>query len=121
MKDTAQFPPGEMLDDKYRIDHLLSVGGMGAVYVGQHTLLKKRVAIKVLRSELADAAEMVERFQREAIAASAIGHDNIVTVTDMGKTRGGVAFLVMELLEGHSLATAIRENGPFSIATACQI
>lgn len=75
MNNTAQFPPGSMLDDKYRIDQLLSVGGMGAVY-----------AIKVLRTELAGALHMVERFQREAVAASAIGHENIVAVTDMGTT-----------------------------------
>src|SRR5688572_22089519 len=110
-----------MVDDKYRIDRLLSVGGMGAVYVGTHVLLKKRVAIKVLRTELAGADGMVERFQREAVAASAIGHDNIVSVTDMGKTRGGVAFLVMELLEGRSLAQAIRDDGPLPMASACDI
>ena len=119
--DTAQFPPGEMLDDKYRIDRLLSMGGMGAVYVGTHVLLKKRVAIKVLRTEFAGAADMVVRFQREAVAASAIGHDNIVSVTDMGQTRGGVAFLVMELLEGRSLAAAIRDEGPLTIAAAADI
>src|SRR4030095_13703981 len=71
MADTAQFPPGEMLDEKYRIDQLLSVGGMGAVYIGTHTLLRKRVAIKVLRTELAGSSSMIERFQREAVAASA--------------------------------------------------
>ncbi len=119
--DTAQFPPGEMLDDKYRIDALLSVGGMGAVYIGTHTLLRKRVAIKVLRTELVNAIGMVERFQREAVAASAIGHENIVTVTDMGKTQGGVAFLVMELLEGRSLSGLIKDDGPLAIGVACDV
>ncbi|HWN67022.1 MAG TPA: protein kinase [Haliangium sp.] len=119
--DTAQFPPGEMLDDKYRIDRLISVGGMGAVYLGRHTLLKKQVAIKVLRTEFVGAVEMVERFQREAVAASAIGHPNIVSITDMGKTKGGVAFLVMEFLEGRSLQEAIEQDGPFSISDACDI
>jgi serine/threonine-protein kinase len=121
MADTAQFPPGEMLDDKYRIDQLLSVGGMGAVYVGTHTLLRKRVAIKVLRTELAGSTAMIERFQREAVAASAIGHENIVSVTDMGTTAGGVAFLVMELLEGRSLAQAIRTDGPLPVGAACDV
>jgi serine/threonine protein kinase len=119
--DTAQFPPGEMLDEKYRIDRLISVGGMGAVYLGMHTLLKKAVAIKVLRTEFVGAVEMVERFQREAVAASAIGHPNIVDIKDMGKTKGGVAFLVMEYLEGRSLQAAIDENGPFSISDACDV
>jgi serine/threonine protein kinase len=119
--DTAQFPSGEMLDEKYRIDRLISIGGMGAVYLGTHVLLKKQVAIKVLRTEFVGAVEMVERFQREAVAASAIGHQNIVSITDMGKTKGGVAFLVMEYLEGRSLQDAIDEEGQFSIADACDI
>jgi serine/threonine protein kinase len=110
-----------MLDGKYRIDRLLSVGGMGAVYVGMHTMLKKTVAIKVLRTELVGAVEMVERFQREAVAASAIGHENIVTITDMGKTEGGVAFLVMEYLEGRNLEVAIQEAGPFASSVACDV
>jgi serine/threonine-protein kinase len=121
MADTAQFPPGAMLDDKYRIDQLISVGGMGAVYMGAHTLLKKRVAIKVLRTELAGALNMVERFQREAVAASQIGHDNIVSVTDMGTTPAGVAFLVMELLEGRSLAQAIKDEAPMSTEQVADI
>jgi serine/threonine protein kinase len=119
--DTAQFPPGEMLDDKYRIDRLISVGGMGAVYLGMHTLLKKAVAIKVLRTEFAGAVEMVQRFQREAVAASAIGHPNIVDIKDMGKTKGGVAFLVMEYLEGRSLQAVIDDDGPLAIADACDV
>jgi serine/threonine protein kinase len=119
--DTAQFPPGEMLDEKYRIDRLISVGGMGAVYLGMHTLLKKAVAIKVLRTEFAGAVEMVQRFQREAVAASAIGHPNIVDITDMGKTSGGVAFLVMEYLEGRSLQAVIDDDGPLPIAEACDV
>jgi len=110
-----------MLDDKYRIDRLLAIGGMGAVYVGAHTKLKKKVAIKVLRTELANAADAVERFQREAIAASQIGHDNIVEVTDLGTTEGGVAFLVMEYLEGTNLSDAIKKNGPLPVGQACDI
>jgi len=118
---TAQFPPGHMLDDKYRIERLLAIGGMGAVYVGTHTKIKKRVAIKVLRTELANAQELVERFQREAIAASAIGHDNIVSVTDMGQTDAGVAFLVMEYLEGESLAAVMSRDAPLEVHRACDL
>jgi serine/threonine-protein kinase len=119
--ETAQFPPGTMLDDKYRIDRLLAIGGMGAVYVGSHTKLKKKVAIKVLRTELANADDAVERFQREAVAASQIGHDNIVEVTDLGTTNGGVAFLVMEYLNGTNLADRIKREGPLPIAQAADI
>ncbi|HEX3482484.1 MAG TPA: hypothetical protein VHT91_46030 [Kofleriaceae bacterium] len=64
---------GTMLDDKYRIELLLATGGMGAVYLGTHIRLHKRVAIKVLNPQLSTAA-MVERLHREAITASQVGH-----------------------------------------------
>jgi serine/threonine-protein kinase len=110
-----------MLDEKYRLDQLLEVGGMGAVYVGTHTKLQKQVAIKVLRRELAQIPDMIERFQREAIAASRIGHENIVNVSDLGTGRDGSPFLVMEFLNGHTLGARIRQGGAMSIPTACAI
>ena len=110
-----------MLDEKYRLDQLLEVGGMGAVYVGTHTKLQKQVAIKVLRRELAQIPDMIERFQREAIAASRIGHENIVNVSDLGTGRDGSPFLVMEYLNGHTLGARIRHGGAMSIPTACSI
>jgi serine/threonine-protein kinase len=117
----SEISSGTMLDDRYRIDELLSVGGMGAVYAGTHVLLHKRVAIKVLRSELPHAHLMVDRFHREAIAASAIGHENIVEVTDMGLLPSGIAYLVMELLEGQSLRDVMRAEAPMAIERACRI
>jgi tRNA A-37 threonylcarbamoyl transferase component Bud32 len=110
-----------MLDEKYRLDQLLEVGGMGAVYVGTHTKLQKQVAIKVLRRELSQIPDMIERFQREAIAASRIGHEGIVNVSDLGTGRDGSPFLVMEFLNGHTLAARIRQHGAMTIATACAI
>jgi eukaryotic-like serine/threonine-protein kinase len=120
-REAGPLAVGQMLDEKYRIDELLEVGGMGAVYVGSHTRLQKRVAIKVLRSELTGAAEIVERFLREAVAASRIGHENIVEVTDIGKAQNGAPFIVMELLEGENLAARIRRGGPLSVPQACAI
>jgi serine/threonine-protein kinase len=110
-----------MLDEKYRLDQLLEVGGMGAVYVGTHMKLQKQVAIKVLRRELAQIPDMIERFQREAIAASRIGHENIVNVSDLGTGGDGSPFLVMEYLNGHTLGARIRHGGAMSIPTACAI
>ena len=78
-----QLAPGTKLDDKYRVEQLIAVGGMGAVYLGTHTGLRKRVAIKVLNSEASSAA-MLERFHREAVTASQIGHEGIAQVTDFG-------------------------------------
>ena len=121
MAGQSEISSGTMLDDRYRIDELLSVGGMGAVYRGTHVLLQKRVAIKVLRSELPHAHLMVDRFHREAIAASAIGHENIVEVTDMGLLPSGLAYLVMELLEGQSLREVMKAEAPMAIERACRI
>src|SRR5215813_6761659 len=102
-----QLAPGTMLDDKYRIDALVAVGGMGAVYVGTHVKLRKKVAIKVLNPQIATPA-MIARFHREAITASQIGHEGIAQVTDLGTASTGEAFLVMEFLEGESLASRLK-------------
>jgi len=109
-----------MLDDKYRIERLLATGGMGAVYLGTHIKLRKRVAIKVLNPQLS-TAPMVERFHREAITASQIGHEGIAQVTDMGTSSEGEPFLVMEYLEGESLAKRLRESGSMSVEDACEM
>jgi serine/threonine protein kinase len=117
---TRQLPPGTMLDDKYRIESLLAVGGMGAVYAGTHTQLRKKVAIKILNPQL-DTPAMIARFQREAITASQIGHEGIAQVTDLGTSRDGEAFLVMELLEGDSLSKRLKATGPMPIELAAEL
>jgi serine/threonine-protein kinase len=117
---TRELAPGTMLDDKYRIDSLLAVGGMGAVYVGTHTQLRKKVAIKILNPQLNSPA-MIARFQREAITASQIGHEGIAQVTDLGTSRDGEAFLVMELLEGESLSRRLKASGAMSVESACEL
>ena len=109
-----------MLDDKYRVEHLLAVGGMGAVYLGTHVKLRKRVAIKVLNPQVNTQA-MVERFHREAITASQIGHEGIAQVTDIGTTPEGEPFLVMEYLEGESLGARLEASGPLPIELACEL
>jgi serine/threonine-protein kinase len=121
VKAGAPFPPNTMLDEKYRLDQLLEVGGMGAVYLGTHTRLQKQVAIKVLRRELAEMPDMIERFQREAVSASRIGHENIVNVSDLGTAQDGSPFLVMEYLTGQTLRERIRECGALPIGLACAI
>ena len=120
MAEPRQVPPGTMLDDKYRVEELLAVGGMGAVYVGTHTKLRKRVAIKVLNPQLS-TPPMIERFHREAITASQIGHEGIAQVTDLGTSAAGEPFLVMELLEGESLAARLKATGALPIEVACEL
>ncbi len=111
---------GTMLDDKYRIERLLASGGMGAVYMGTHIKLRKRVAIKVLNPQLS-SSPMIERFHREAITASQIGHEGIAQVTDIGTSNEGEPFLVMEYLEGESLARRLRASGPLAVEDACEL
>jgi serine/threonine protein kinase len=115
-----QLDPGTMLDGKYRIESLIAVGGMGAVYLGTHTALRKRVAIKVLNPQL-NNPQMIERFHREAITASQIGHEGIAQVTDIGTSAENEPFLVMEYLEGESLASRIRNSGVLPIEVAAEL
>ncbi|HEX8115170.1 MAG TPA: protein kinase, partial [Kofleriaceae bacterium] len=109
-----------MLDDKYRVERLLAAGGMGEVYLGTHIGLHKRVAIKVINPQTSTPA-MVERFHREAITASQIGHEGIAQVTDIGTSGDGEPFLVMEYLEGESLASRLTVSAPLAIENACEL
>jgi serine/threonine-protein kinase len=92
---------------KYRIEAELSRGGMGAVYRARHEVLERPFAIKVLRPDIATTDELVQRFVNEAKAASAIQHPSIIRVFDFGYTDDNQAYLVMEFLDGESLATRI--------------
>jgi len=104
---------GEVLAGKYRLERLLGVGGMGAVYEAVHLGVEKRFAVKVLKSDVARAPDSVTRFTQEARAAARIGHPNLVEVFDMGETEEGTLYMVMELLTGRSLFEALR-NGPLT-------
>jgi hypothetical protein len=101
----------------YRVDALLSQGGMGAVYIGTHRLLGRRVAIKSLLPHVSADADAVRRFFNEARATSAISHPGIVQIYDFGRAPTGLAYIAMELLEGETLAARIK-RGPASEADA---
>src|SRR5689334_6349264 len=98
---------GDTLEGRYKIIKTVGEGGMGTVYLAEHMLIKRKVAIKILRSELAADSAVVERFMNEARAAGAIGHPHIVESTDMGFTRDEVPFIVFEYLEGTLLTDEI--------------
>ena len=105
------FAEGELLEGKYRVNRTLGVGGMGAVFEATHTLLDKKVAIKVLLPGRVDEeGKMTARFVREARAASATGHINIASVTDMGWTDEGSLFVVMEYLNGETFVDLVDEG-----------
>jgi serine/threonine protein kinase len=112
---------GLTLDGKYKLEELLGKGGMGAVYKGKHALIGKTVAVKFLHAEFSGNEEVVKRFYREAQAAAAIGHDNIIDVLDVGVSPNGEPYLVMEFLEGENLGAMLARTGPVDIGTACAV
>jgi len=119
-KSTVDPLIGPLLADRYRLSTLLGEGGMGRVYLGEHTLMRKRVAFKVLHKELTQMPEVVARFEREAMAAANIEHANIASATDFGKLPDGSVFLVLEYVQGKSLRTLI-EEGPLPVTRALHI
>ena len=110
-----------LLDGRYRILHLLGEGGMGAVFLAEHVVLGRHVAIKFLHPDSAAKEDMVGRFHREAQAAAAIHHKNIIEVFDVGLSPRGEPFIVMEYLEGESLAELLRRAGPLNLGAACAV
>jgi serine/threonine-protein kinase len=104
--------------NNFDITRLLGEGGMGAVYEATHSIIPRRVAIKVLRREYAVDNALVQRFFNEARAAHAIRHPNIVEIIDVGMLPEGVPYLIMELLEGESLGHRVGREGKLELATA---
>ena len=100
---------GRLFCDKWRIERLLSAGGTASVYLASHRN-GKRVAIKVLRAELAADPRMKARFLREGYLANRVDHESAVSVIDDGTTNDGIVFLVMELLDGVNLEKLSRET-----------
>jgi serine/threonine protein kinase len=112
---------GSEVDGRYRVLELIGSGGMGKVYLAEHVEIGKRVALKVLHPSYSRMPDLVERFRREARAASKIGHPNIVDVTDSGTTADGSVYFVMEYLEGVELGSVIEREGALDVARALRI
>jgi len=115
---------GRLLDGKYRLEELCGRGGMGAVYRATHVGTGRRVAVKVIAPELAGNREFIERFRREAKTIGRLRHPNIVNVTDFGITGENeqtLAYLVMEHLEGVTLAVKLKDKRPLPLADALDI
>ena len=107
--------------DRYRILDKLGEGGMGTVFLGEHTLIKRRVAIKILHPELATDSAVIERFMNEARAAGTLGHPNIVESTDMGFTHEHIPYIAFEYLEGSLLTDEIYRVGGLPLRRALRI
>ncbi len=112
---------GDIVEGRYRIISTLGEGGMGTVYLAEHTLIKRRVAIKILHPELATDANIVERFMNEARAAGTLGHPNIVESTDMGFTHNQEPYIVFEYLEGALLTDEIYRVSGMPVRRAIRI
>ncbi|XXY55090.1 protein kinase [Sorangium sp. So ce269] len=111
---------GRVISKRYRIDEVIAMGGMGAVYRGEHVHMHKRVAIKILHPDTERLPELVQRFEREAIAGAHIQHRNVATATDFGEAEDGSFFLVLEYVRGTTLHEIIR-RGPMPAARAALI
>jgi eukaryotic-like serine/threonine-protein kinase len=112
---------GSALAGRYLIVRRIGEGGMGAVYEAKHTVIGKRVAVKVLLEKFHSNTDLVARLLQEARLASSIGHENIVDVTDFGTTDDGRSFVVMEFLEGEPLAQLIMREAPLPVERSLRI
>ena len=111
---------GQCINDRYQIEKLIGEGGMANVYLAQDKILDRKVAVKVLRGDLADDEKFVRRFQREALAASSLSHPNIVEIYDVGEDEGNF-YIVMEYIEGKTLKQLIKKRGVLSLSETMDI
>ena len=105
----------------YRILNKIGTGGMGAVYLAEHPLIGKKVALKVIHRELAGNKEVIQRFFQEAKAVTRINHEHIVQIHDFGVTPDSDHFYIMEYLEGQTLAALIGKQGVIEVMRALHI
>jgi serine/threonine-protein kinase len=112
---------GTMIGERYRLESVLGTGGMGTVYLAEHVLMEKKVALKVLHPTLAVVGSVMERFQHEAVALSRIEHPNVVTATDFGKLPNGAYYLALQYIEGGNLAELIEREGPLDAERSANI
>jgi TPR repeat protein/serine/threonine protein kinase len=109
--ETAELPAGTVIRDCYRIDRVLGKGGMGIVYLAEHTLMGEPRALKFLSSSLASNPTFVQRFLQEARAANKLRHPNIAQTFELGQTEDGSFYISMEFVDGPSLR-ALLEQAP---------
>jgi serine/threonine protein kinase len=107
MTSVPPIEPGSVVAGRFHLDRLIGEGGMGTVWAATHTVTRKPVALKLLKPERASDPNLRQRFEREARAACAVRHPNIVEIHDVLTLEDGTPIMVMELLEGESLGTRL--------------
>jgi eukaryotic-like serine/threonine-protein kinase len=107
----SRLEPGLVLGDRYRLDRRIASGGMADVWAAADDVLQRNVAVKVMRPDPHHENIFALRFRDEALHAAALNHTNIATLFDYGED-DGLAFLVMELVDGQPLSSILREQGP---------
>jgi serine/threonine protein kinase len=112
---------GLLIDRRYEIQKLIAQGGMGLVYRCRHSVLGKKLAIKIIRADVAQMPDGYERFLIEAKAASAIGNEHIVDISDFGALPDGSSYLVMEYLTGVPLSTLMKRHGRMDVPRLAEI
>lgn len=112
-------PPALVDHPRYEVQAVVGVGGMGVVYRARHRMMNRPVALKVIHERLVGSPRAVERFQREVRAAAALSHPNIVAAYDADQA-GDVHFLVMEYVEGQTLAERVERHGPLPVSSASE-
>lgn len=118
----AEALPGRVLDGKVQLEERIGEGGFAVVFRGTHLALRRPVAVKIFRPRSGnDSAESLERFRLEGIAVSRLQHPNIVLVHDSGITHDGIAYIVMELLEGVPLSVELERIGSFPLDRAAEV
>jgi serine/threonine-protein kinase len=113
--------PGAVIADRYVLLRLIGEGGMSSVWAATHALTRKAVALKFLKPELAKKSELRQRFLREARAASAVRHPNIVQIHDVLELDDRSPVMVMDLLEGESLASRVARDGPLPLVEVARL
>jgi len=116
----AMLEPGVVLAGRYRIDTMLGLGGMGAVYKAEDSVLSRTLAIKVIRPDLASDPELLRRFKQEVILARQVSHRNVIRLYDITEA-DGITFITMEYVEGTDLRTYEELNAPVSIGKSIDL
>lgn len=118
--ERAKLLVGKVVADRYRVMELVAMGGMGAVYRAEHVHMRKQVALKLLRPETEGLPELVQRFEREAVAGAQISHPNVAAASDFGREASGAYYLVLEYIRGVTLSELIKQ-GPTPAARVGRI